>query len=54
VNKSISDQARYEFQQEQRQAKVEAEKARLRSHANRSLKQRIAALIPFTITWKTK
>lgn len=48
----IRREAARELAEEQQRAAIEAEKARLRNR--KTVWQRIAAALPFTITWKKK
>ncbi len=44
--------ARAQLLEEQHRIAVDAELARLRARSNRSFWQRVADVLPFTITWK--
>jgi len=48
----IKQLARDEFAAEQHRIAVDAELARLRARSKRSFWQRVADVLPFTITWK--
>ena len=52
IHETIRETAARELQEEQRRAAIEAEKARLRNR--KTVWQRLAAALPFTITWKSK
>lgn len=44
--------AREQIDEERKRAAIEAEKARLRAQPETSFWQRLANLLPFTITWR--
>jgi hypothetical protein len=52
VSETIRLKAWMEVQEEVRRALIDAEKARIRNR--KSFAQRIVALLPFTIVWRTK